>query len=192
MLERAQGEAIKQSRSSDEQIVYALCAIHDGTHPCSSGAQFCSQSPSAFSLYGCSAPPKLVLTKPNIQTRANDLPKNEFRKEFKPSKRVAIGDAIEQELGDRRHATLKQNSEPIVENFHNGLAAKSPVTQRPRKTAVKKSVNTLDNRKTLVSTRLVSTQVSSLGRVLVWKTDITKQVSKDAGSSAGTHAIGLI
>ena len=46
-----------------------------------------------------------------------ELAENDMRLSFAPSERVAIGEAIERELGDRRLATLKQNSKPEVENF---------------------------------------------------------------------------
>lgn len=46
-----------------------------------------------------------------------ELAENEFRKEFTTSERIAIGEAIERELGDRRLATLKQNQKTEVENF---------------------------------------------------------------------------
>lgn len=46
-----------------------------------------------------------------------ELAENEFRKDFTHSERVAIGEAIEAELGDRRLATLKQNAPVEVENF---------------------------------------------------------------------------
>ena len=46
-----------------------------------------------------------------------EFAENEFRKDFTHSERVAIGEAIERELGDRRLATLKQNVSTEVENF---------------------------------------------------------------------------
>lgn len=44
-----------------------------------------------------------------------ELAENDCRKDFTPSERVAIGEAIEEELRGRNLATLKQNAE--VENF---------------------------------------------------------------------------
>lgn len=43
---------------------------------------------------------------------SGELAENEFRKDFTPSERVAIGEAIEAQLQGRQLATLKQNSVP--------------------------------------------------------------------------------
>ncbi|WP_141397498.1 hypothetical protein [Polaromonas sp. AER18D-145] len=51
---------------------------------------------------------------------SGELAENEFRKDFTPSERVAIGEAIEVELGQQAEKRMKAGVQSPPENFPEG------------------------------------------------------------------------